>query len=153
MFRIRALRVGFMALARRLAAIGFSAFPPRPTGSREVRGRVLDKASLAPLSKVVVSLLETKLAAETGPDGAYRIADVPDGTYQVLFEKEGYLPIMTRVRVSGDKKEFVVDASLEMLRKEITVTADTYARAETVASSRQSLSVPRPVPFRASSRT
>jgi outer membrane receptor protein involved in Fe transport len=138
MFRIRTLRVGFLALGVVLA-IGFSALAA-PAEARELRGRVLDKASLAPLPKVVVSLLETKLAAETGPDGAYRIADVPDGTYQVLFEKEGYLPIMTRVRVSGDKKEFVVDASLEMLRKEITVTADTYARAETVASSRQSLS-------------
>jgi outer membrane receptor protein involved in Fe transport len=138
MFRIRPFRLGFLVLGIVLA-LGSSA-PAAPAGVHELRGRVLDKSSLAPLPKVAVGLLETKLAAETGPDGTYRIADVPNGTYQVLFEKDGYLPIVTRVRVSGEKKEFVVDASLEALRKEITVTADTYARAETAASSRQSLS-------------
>jgi len=138
MFRIRPRRVNILALALVLAAI--SPVWAAPAWAREIRGRVLDKESLAPLPKVAVILLETKLAAETGPDGNYRIADVPDGTYQILFEKEGYLPIVNRIRVSGDKKETVVDASLEMLRKEITVTADTYARPETVASSRQSLS-------------
>ena len=136
MFRIRPIRMSFLALGIVLAA----SFASPADAVHEIRGRVLDKSSLAPLPKVAVSLLETKLAAETGPDGTYRIPDVPEGTYQVLFEKDGHLPIVVRVRVSGPKKEFVVDASLETLQKEITVTADTYARAETVASSRQSLS-------------
>jgi hypothetical protein len=59
----------------------------------DLRGRVLDKPSVAPLANVAVTLLDTALGAVTGPDGSYRLAGVPDGVYQVLFEKDGYLDL------------------------------------------------------------
>jgi len=47
---------------------------------------------------------------------------------------------VSRLKVSGEKREFTADASLEALRADVSVTADPFARAETVASSGRSLS-------------
>jgi hypothetical protein len=105
----------------------------------DLRGRVTDKISRAPLSQARVSLLETDYLALTDEAGVFLLAGVPAGTYQCLFEKDGFLPLIVKVRAGGDAKDIVVDAALESIRKEITVTADGLARPETVASSRLSL--------------
>jgi hypothetical protein len=131
-------RRGRFAWGPGLALAALLAFPA--DALHEIRGRVLDKSGLGPLPHVAVTLLDTRFGAVTGPDGTYRLPGVPDGTYQILFEKDGYLPVVSRLRISGERKEFTADASLEALREDITVTADNFARAETVASSRQSLS-------------
>ena len=63
----------------------------------------------------------------------------PPGDYQCLIEKDGYLPLVTRVRAAGAAREIVVSAALEILRSEITVVAKEAERPETIASSRLSL--------------
>jgi len=106
----------------------------------DIRGKVTDKTSRAPLSQVRISLIDTDKLALTDGSGAFRLTDVRAGSYQCLFEKDGFLPVIVKVRVGDAAKEMVVDAALETIGKEITVTADALARPETVASSRQNLS-------------
>ena len=115
-------------------------YPAQDATRASVRGRVTGKADATPLERVRVSLLDTTYATATGTDGTYVLAGVPAGVYQVLFEKDGYLPAVSRVRVS-DGRDNVANAVLNALRTDITVSASAAARPETVASSGQILTV------------
>ena len=117
-----------------LAVFAFSSIQ-----SFDLRGRVTDKTSGAPLSQARVTLLDTKFTAVTDEGGSFRLSGIPEGTYQCLFEKDGFLPVIVKVRAGGAVKELAADAALEPIQKEITVTADGLARPETVASSRLTL--------------
>jgi hypothetical protein len=104
-----------------------------------LRGRITDRESRAPLAGARVSLIDTRFAAVAGEDGSYLLSAVPAGDYQCLIEKDGYLPLVTRVRAAGAAREIVISAALEVLRSEITVVAKEAERPETIASSRLSL--------------
>ncbi|MBM3295610.1 MAG: TonB-dependent receptor, partial [Candidatus Aminicenantes bacterium] len=104
-------------------------------------GTVTDRGNRAPLPGCRVVVLETALAASTDADGRYRLENVPRGAWQVLFEKDGYMPQVRRVRAEGPAgAEVRADADLEPLTKEVTVVADAFTRTETDASSRRELS-------------
>ena len=104
-----------------------------------VRGRITDRETRAPLAGARVSLIDTRFAAVTDAEGAYSLTGVPPGDYQCLIEKDGYLPLVARVRAAGAAREIAVSAALEILRSEITVVAKEAERPETIASSRLSL--------------
>jgi hypothetical protein len=112
--------------------------PVRDAAPSAVRGRVTGKTGAAPLEGVRISLLDKAPAATTGPDGTYILENVPAGIHQVLFEKDGYLPAVVRVRVA-DGRDSLANAVLEALHTEITVSASAATRPDTVASSGQIL--------------
>lgn len=63
-------------------------------GGNQVSGRVVDESG-APVANVRIALLEGVRFANppegmSGPDGAFEISGVPDGTYRILADKEGY---------------------------------------------------------------
>ncbi|MBM3311225.1 MAG: carboxypeptidase-like regulatory domain-containing protein, partial [Candidatus Aminicenantes bacterium] len=92
-------------------------------------GTVTDRGNRAPLPGCRVVVLETALAASTDADGRYRLENVPRGAWQVLFEKDGYMPQVRRVRAEGPAgAEVRADADLEPLTKEVTVVADAFTR-------------------------
>jgi len=120
-------------------------FPPSIGAAQNSAGQILkgfvtDKTTGAPLSGVSVAVLDTKFEGKTGEDGRFAISGIDPGSHQILFEKDGYVPVLVRVNASGRSEEIVVRAVLEAIQKEITVTAEEEARPETAASSRQKLS-------------
>ncbi len=66
-----------------------------------VQGTVADEASGAPLAGAVITIEELGLSATTGPDGAFTIADVPPGTYNITTVREGFAPLTTPVTVAA----------------------------------------------------
>jgi len=53
-------------------------------------GRVIERATQAPLPGVNILLLDTKIGGTTGKDGRFRIAGIPVGTYRARFTFIGY---------------------------------------------------------------
>ena len=53
-------------------------------------------------SGITVSIPETWLVTTTGEDGSYKIKDVPEGSYNLSFEKEGYISSTIGVTVKAD---------------------------------------------------
>lgn len=68
--------------------------------------------------------------------GNFRFSELDPGEYQVLFEIDGFVPHLARIRLDGKEKETRIAIGLEGVRNEIVVTADASFRAETIASSR-----------------
>ena len=129
--------LGFFALPS-LWAAQFAGEPSRE--SVTLKGRVVEKAGGAPLDGVGVTLLSPKSSTVTGGRGEFVLPGVPEGLRQLIFEKDGYLPVILKVRVQAGGGELFVEAALEAFKKEITVTADQFSGAENIASSRQRLS-------------
>jgi hypothetical protein len=100
---------------------------------------VADKFSSVPLLGVKATILETNASVETDGQGQFRFGGLSPGEYRILFEKDGFVPYLARIRGTGERGEVQITVSLEGLRKEIIVTADASLRAETIASSRLSL--------------
>jgi hypothetical protein len=126
-------------LAPAVAATPTTDAPVPQSGTTVLMGTVTDRTSRAPLAGCRVTVLEANLAAETNATGSYRIEKLAPGTWQVLFEKDGYVPLVLRVRAAAEKTEVRSDAALESLSREITVVADAFTRTETAASSRREL--------------
>jgi hypothetical protein len=57
-----------------------------------LRGTVTDAVTGIPLEYVNVFLANTLLGSSTGPDGTFRIAAVPPGSYRAVASRVGYLP-------------------------------------------------------------
>ena len=121
-------------------AVLLGAGPLSSPFSLVLAGTVTGRESRAPLAACRVSVLETDLAATTDGQGRYRLENLAPGTWQILFEKDGYIPQIVRVRAGTDKTEVRADAALEALSREVTVVADAFTRTETDASSRRELS-------------
>ncbi len=104
-----------------------------------LRGVVVDRALQIPLAEVRISILGTAAEALTSTAGEYRIEKAPPGTHRILFVKDGYAPLIVRVRLTAEQPDVRADAALDRLASEITVTADAFPRPETAASSRREL--------------
>jgi len=102
-------------------------------------GRVTDQTSSAALPGVKATIFETNASVETDGQGNFRFDGLSPGEYRILFEKDGFVPYLARIQGIGERGEVQIAVSLEGLRKEIIVTADASLRAETIASSRLSL--------------
>jgi CarboxypepD_reg-like domain len=80
--------------------------------STRVEGRVMDKASLAELAKVKVTVQGTGLTAITNEDGTYIIKTPVLPSVMVVFEKEGYKTVSAEVPVKRGQAS-AQDISLE----------------------------------------
>src|SRR6266550_3174646 len=65
-----------------------------------VSGRVTTSSG-DPIADVQVSLTDLRRSTTTDSSGRYRIADVPDGTFTVSFQRIGYAPAVRRIVASG----------------------------------------------------
>jgi len=65
-----------------------------------IEGRVFDKDMHEPLSGCSVYLEGTSHGATTGRSGHYRITDVPEGSYTLIFAMIGYETVTRRVTVA-----------------------------------------------------
>ena len=77
-------------------------------GASVLTGNVVDAATKAPVSDVVVTATSPGLQGEqvvvTDSTGLYRIPQLPTGTYTLRFEKESYRPFSrTGIDVSPDR--------------------------------------------------
>jgi vitamin B12 transporter len=118
----KTLRVVFILF---LAAVFFGsagALQAQPGG--DVKGKVVDANEKLPLPTVKVTIVGTKRFAVSGPDGAYFVKDVPPGTYKVVFELAGFIPVTRKDVVVTAGATVELNASLaEGFAHEVTVTA------------------------------
>ncbi len=100
-------RRGFTHTAIALAALLAAALQlPAPARAQaqangSVQGTVADEGGGAPLAAAVVTIEELGLSATTGPDGTFRIEEVPPGTYNITAVREGFAPLTTPVTVAA----------------------------------------------------
>ncbi len=67
-----------------------------------VQGTVLDGDSGAPLAGALVALPDLGRVATAGPDGRYRLADVPPGPQHITVRFLGYAPRELQALVPRD---------------------------------------------------
>jgi hypothetical protein len=109
---------------------------PAKAGFGVIDGLVTD-TSLVPLRGARVSVLRTSLEVGTGPNGRFRIVDVPSGQYIIIVRRVGFRP---------SSQVLQVDAS-DTLRISYTLSeAPTELAPVTVTTQRQS---PRMMEFEA----
>ena len=77
-----------------LSVIGFAAFAQ---GNAVLSGTAADAATKGPLTDVLVTATSPNLQGEqvaiTDGSGLYRLPQLPPGTYQLRFERDGYKPL------------------------------------------------------------
>jgi hypothetical protein len=88
-----------LALAVSLPAIAQAQLRPAGTGPAPrtpiVRGTidgVVSDTGLVPIQAAFVSVLGTKVRVGTGPNGRFRITNIPAGQYLVIVKRVGYHP-------------------------------------------------------------
>jgi hypothetical protein len=96
----------------------------------EIRGKVVTTAGGEPLGRVEVSLLEPKLVTTTGPDGTFKIANVPPGKYTLRIAAVGYrlLTIPLVLATDADEREISISLAPGNLRRteQIEVKGDAF---------------------------
>lgn len=86
-----------------------------PKGS--LRGKLIDKASGAPIAKAGLSLEGTDWTVESDSAGQFILPDLPIGDYTVEVTAEGYLPVSRPVTIK-EKETQVITFELEALSRE-----------------------------------
>jgi iron complex outermembrane recepter protein len=64
-----------------------------------VSGRLYHSVSLKPIADATVAIEGTALETKSGPDGSYRIPDVPAGAHHLLVIAKGFVPARSELRV------------------------------------------------------
>lgn len=67
-------------------------------------GRVSDASGVKSLQSAQVEIVELNRRAESGSDGSFRFADVPDGSYTLRTKYVGTPAVETKVNVAGDTR-------------------------------------------------
>ncbi len=89
------------------------------TGTGRITGTVTDRTAGAPIPNVNVTVTGTTLAARTGTDGRYTIAEVPSGARRVHVARIGYAPVDQQVTVSVGQT-----ATVNIALSAVSVTLD-----------------------------
>ncbi len=82
-------------------------------GAGSIRGVVYDQDFEIPLPAAKVLAVEAGLETRSGDQGQYRLAEVPPGTYTLIFSKEGYVDFVKAGVVVQEGRLTDVDAWLE----------------------------------------
>jgi tetratricopeptide (TPR) repeat protein len=88
--------------------------PLTATAGKSVAGRVIDAVSRKPVAGVNVFLARTMLGCSSIDDGSFRIDGIPNGTYDLVFQRIGYSMQIQRVQPM-DSTELRVNAELSPL--------------------------------------
>ena len=64
-----------------------------------VSGRLYHSVSLKPIADATVAIEGTALETKSGPDGSYRIPEVPAGAHHLLVIAKGFVPARSELRV------------------------------------------------------
>ena len=122
--------VGALVLAGLIAS---AAVPGGARGQAEIAGSVTDQGSGAPLSAVLVEVLDAGGAvvarATTGPAGAYEIGDVAAGTYAVQFSSPGWITARLDSESVEAGQRATVSATMTAERFELNPITVTVSRA------------------------
>jgi hypothetical protein len=107
-----------------------------------ILGKVVDRVTQQPLFEVQVTVIGSELKAQTDNQGQFRFERVPVGSYQLLFERESYRPVVISdvVVETGHAIQKFVEMDLAVIEEEITVTADYFSKEATSFTSTQNLS-------------
>jgi Carboxypeptidase regulatory-like domain len=79
------------AAQSQIRPVGTGPTPIAPIARGTVDGVVSD-TGLVPLQAAFVAILGTKIRVGTGPNGRFRITNVPAGEYLVIVKRVGYHP-------------------------------------------------------------
>lgn len=104
-----------------------------PTGTLSGSVTDSDGANLPGVTVSVTSpMLQGTRTAETGVNGAYKLAFLPAGDYQVTFELEGFATVVSNVKIFAAQAR-VSDATMQIseVYEEIVVTGNVEAISET----------------------
>ncbi len=103
---------------------------PAPTG--DLKGRVVDVQTKAPLAAVGVSLAGTDLTTTTDARGSFAIAGVPVGSYNLVFKCPGRADLLRpEILVQSARTTFVnAEMAPVVWRHQELVTVDSAASAE-----------------------
>ncbi|MFV1988747.1 MAG: carboxypeptidase-like regulatory domain-containing protein, partial [Gemmatimonadota bacterium] len=117
-----------MSRCIRVAPLGFVlafAFAPRAASgqSGEILGTVSEALGGA-VAGAQISLLESRFVTLSGADGAFRLADVPAGSYTLRAHRLGYRPVELAVQISsGETLSLDITFELQPISQtEIVVT-------------------------------
>lgn len=90
-------------LTTSVLAILASAATPAMAGT--LTGRVSDGSGATSLQSAEVEIVELGRKAQTGADGVFRFADVPDGNYTLRVRYVGSDAVQSAVQVAGDTRD------------------------------------------------
>ena len=130
--------ITIFALVAALHACGFCERQEPPAG---VRGIVIDAATGAPLSEVLVRAGEGREAL-TQADGTFEIRGLPPGRHRLTVSVVGYILVQRFVEVSPSSVAEVripLSAGTGTYRETVTVTGDPFRREEAGATMQQTL--------------
>jgi hypothetical protein len=86
------------------AAVATALAMPAASWAGSLAGRVSDESGDNFLQSAEVELVELGRTTETGSDGSFRFADVPDGTYTLRIRYVGADSVEQQVAVTGDTR-------------------------------------------------
>ena len=128
-------RVGMLALAA-LLLLASSVFAQAPTG--DVTGRVMaDGASLPGVTVTATSpSLQGSRVVVTGANGAFKLAFLPAGEYQITYELEGFSTAVQTVVVAAAQNKNLGDLELKVadVVEEIVITSALETVSEGISS-------------------
>jgi TonB-linked SusC/RagA family outer membrane protein len=96
------MRFGRFALVAAVLALSVPLAAQQTAAGGAIVGRITDRVSGGPISDVRVQIVGTQRGALTRPNGTYRIASVPNGTYTVRASRIGYAALTAVATVSGN---------------------------------------------------
>lgn len=91
-----------------------------------IAGTVVDKTTGEPLISATIRVAGTKLGTKSKIDGSYRIANVPAGTYSLVFSYLGYRGYEVKDVVVKSGEVTTIEAPLQdeaIMKDEVVVTA------------------------------
>ncbi len=132
-----------------LVAALLGAWPPAGTaqdqaaGGGQIRGRVLDALSAAPLSQVSVTLRGTLSRGYTDRAGRFAITGIPPGTYTLVARVPGHEPLIRDGITVTDGSSLELELVLQPVPirlRDIVVSPGAFAFIESGPASRQVMS-------------
>ena len=88
------------------------------TATGRITGVITDRTAGAPISNVTVTVVGTQLAARSGPDGRYVLADAPVGAQRIRAARIGYAPTDQLVTLAAGQ---VLTANIAMAVVSVTL--------------------------------
>ncbi len=107
--------------------------------SQTVRGQVTDADGRSPLVGCAVKLMGANYAAQTGPDGSFKIDAVPVGRYVLQVSLQGYGSVTLPEILVEAAKETVLEISLALKTNDLNEVTVRSQRGADVATGLQTI--------------